>query len=136
MTDENRRRNVEAELARAREALAAAEALVAARLAADALSRAYYGAFHLVRALLVSRGVEPKTHQGAIHLFNVEFVRTGVMPASHNRVLALLQRSRELADYDAAVSFTVEDAASQTLEARAFEREVVCQLVADGVLPP
>ena len=134
MTDENRRRNVESELSRAAEALTAAEALIAVRLAADALTRAYYGAFHLVRALLLSRGVEPRSHQGAIHLFNVEFVRPGVMPASHNRLLALLQRSRELADYDAAVAFTVEDATDQTAQARAFEREVRARLLADGML--
>ena len=74
------------------------------------MSRAYYGAFHALCALLFSRGLEAKSHGGAIHLFNTEFVRTGLLGSSHNRLLAGVQRSRELADYDAAVTFSKEDA--------------------------
>ena len=101
MTDENRRRNLADELARAEQALQAARALLGVALHADSVSRAYYGAFHCLRALLLSRGVETKTHAGAIHTFNTEFVRAGLLPSSHNRLLAGIQRLRELADYDA-----------------------------------
>lgn len=65
--------------------------------------------------------VEPKTHAGAIHLLNVEFIRPGLLPSSFNRLFAGLQRSRELADYDAAVTFSREDAQAEIDAARSFE---------------
>ncbi len=120
MTDDNRRRNIGVELARAADALRAAKALVALGLGNDAVSRAYYAVFHYVRALLLTRGVEPKTHAGAVPLLNVEFVRAGLLASSHNRLLAGLQRSRELADYDAAVTFSTEDAVAEVAEAERF----------------
>jgi hypothetical protein len=128
VTDENRKRNIGDELARAEQALQAARALVDLRLHADAVSRAYYGAFHALRALLVSRGLEPKTHSGAIHLFNTEFVRAGLVASSHNRLLAGIQRSRELADYDAAVTFSKEDAEGCLREAEAFRDDILALL--------
>lgn len=128
MTDENRKRNVADELARAGQALQAARALVDLGLHADAISRAYYAAFHALCALLFSRGLEAKTHAGAIHLFNTEFVRPGVFASSHNRLLAGIQRSRELADYDAAVRFSRADAEGCLNDAEAFHSEAVALL--------
>ena len=128
MTNENRKRNVAIELTRAEEAMRAAKALLGLGLHNDAVSRAYYAAFHYVRALLLTRGAEVKTHGGAIHLLNVEFVRTGLLASSHNRLLAGLQRARELADYDAAVTFSNEDAVAEIAEAEQFAA------AADGLL--
>jgi uncharacterized protein (UPF0332 family) len=128
VTGENRRRNIADELARADQAVRAAGALLGLGLHADAISRAYYGAFHSLRALLLSRGLEAKTHGGAIHLFNTEFVRPGLFASSHNRVLAGIQRSRELADYDAAVSFSREDAEDCLRDAEAFRGEALTLL--------
>ena len=128
MTGENRRRNVADELARADQALQAARALLGLGLHADSVSRAYYGAFHCLSALLFSRGVEAKTHAGAIHMFNTEFVRAGLFASSHNRLLAGIQRSRELADYDAAVTFSKEDVAGCLRDAEAFRADTVALL--------
>jgi uncharacterized protein (UPF0332 family) len=132
VTDENRKRNIADELARADEAIRAARALLDLNLNADAVSRAYYGAFHSLRALLLSRGVEAKTHAGAIHVFNIEFVRTGLFATSHNRLLAGIQRSRELADYDAGVTFSGDDAKACLSDAEAFRAEVVTTLQREG----
>ncbi|HXE80919.1 MAG TPA: HEPN domain-containing protein [Vicinamibacterales bacterium] len=131
MTDENRKRNIADELKRADEALRAARALLNGELYADAISRAYYGAFHSLRALLLSRGIEPKTHGGALHVFNTEFVRPGLFPSSYNRLLGGMQRSRELADYDAAVTFSRQDAEACLRDAEAFGSHVV-QHLRDG----
>ncbi len=64
MTGENRIDNARAEAALGDDALRAAEALLALGLANDAVSRAYYAAFHYARALLLLEGLEPKTHRG------------------------------------------------------------------------
>ncbi len=132
MTGENRKRNVADELERADEALAAARALAGLSLYNDAVSRAYYGAFHFLRAALLSRGVEPKTHSGALHLFNVELVRAGLLSGTFNRLLGGLQRARELADYDAAVRFGAEDAKAELSEAEAFGSAVREMLQREG----
>jgi len=132
VTGGSRRANLAQEVARATEALSAAEALLEAGLLADSISRAYYSAFHWLRALLVSRGVEPRSHSGALHLFDLELVRTSVFPASCNRLLGALQRARELADYDAAVAFTAEEAAPQLEDARAFAGIARGFLVGEG----
>ncbi|MBC8068966.1 MAG: HEPN domain-containing protein [Deltaproteobacteria bacterium] len=125
MTEDNREANAKDELARGAQALDAAAALIAAGFHADAVSRAYYGAYHHLRALLYSRGLEPRSHAGALHLLNVEFIRPGVFPSANNRLLSGLQRSRELADYDPAAVFSVEDAKGALDDARAFATEVL-----------
>jgi uncharacterized protein (UPF0332 family) len=132
VTDDNQRDNARDELARGAKSLDAAAALIAAGLHADAISRAYYGAYHHVRALLYSRGLEARSHAGALHLLNVEFIRPKLMPSSNNRLLAGLQRARELADYDPAVTFTAEDAEASLREARGFAAAVVELLEREG----
>jgi hypothetical protein len=132
VSEANRRRNAAEALARADQALRAAAALLAAGLHADAVSRAYYGAFHFLRALLYSRGIEARTHTGLIHVFNREFVQSGKMSSAHNRVLAGLQRSRELADYDPAVGFSADDVRAQIAEAKAFGDAVQKLLKSEG----
>jgi len=134
VTDENRRANIADEVARAEAALAAADALAGLGLAADSVSRSYYGAFHYLRALLLSAGSEARTHAGAIHLFNTSFVRQGLFSSSHNRLLAGLQRSRELADDDAAVQLTEEDARAELADARRFAADVRAYLIDNGWL--
>jgi len=134
VTEENRRRNIADAVARAAQAMNAARALVGLELHPDAISRSYRAVFHLVRALLLMRGVEAKKHAGAIHLLNTEFVRTGSLPSSHNRLLAGLQRSRELADYDAAVTFSADDAAAELADAERFSRDALALLRAEGWL--
>ena len=132
MTEESRRKNIAAELVRAETALKAAEALCDLGLHADSVSRSYYAAYHYLRALLFSRGMEPRSHSGAIHLFNTEFVRAGLLPSAHNRLLSGMQGSRELADYDAAAVFAAEDAQAQQDDARTFGRDVVELLRTEG----
>lgn len=136
MTEDNREANALDELARGQQSLDAAAALVAAGLHADAVSRAYYGAYHHVRALLYSRGLEPRSHAGALHLLNVEFIRPGLLASANNRLLSGLQRSRELADYDPAALFSADDAKAALDDARAFATEVRRMLKAAGIEPP
>ncbi len=134
MTEGNRRKNLADEVARAELALQASSALLDLGLHADSVSRAYYGVFHYLRALLLTRGSEPRTHAGAIHLFNVELVRTGAFPSTYNRLLAGLQRSRELADYDPGVTFSADDARAELEDARDFAAEARAWMVREGWL--
>lgn len=134
MTGENRRRNIRDELARAREAFRAAEALLDLDLRADSVSRSYYAVVHLMRALLLSLGLEAKTHAGLVHLFHGELIRPGAFPDTHNRAIAALQRSREFADYDSAVTFTKTEAQASLSDAQAFARDAHEFLRAKGLV--
>jgi hypothetical protein len=133
VTGDNQRANIRDELARAEDAFRAAEALIPLGLHADAVSRAYYGAFHVLRALAFARGIETRSHVGVIHVFNTEFVRPGVFPSSHNRLLSGLQRSRELADYDAAVVFSEDDARAELAAAKSFADAARAWLEGEGL---
>ncbi len=132
MTAADPNRLVAEELARAEQAVQAAANLLAGNLLADAISRAYYGAFHFVQALLQSRGIETRTHLGAIHLFGREFVNTGKLKATYTRLLASLQRQRELADYNAAVSFDPEDVRDHLDQVRGFGKDARELLRSEG----
>jgi uncharacterized protein (UPF0332 family) len=118
-------------MARADEELRAAEHLLAHGFARIALTRAYFAAFHAVRALLYARGHEPRTHRGAISLFGQHFVKHGTYPAADGWLLSRLQRFREEADYSDA--FVADPAlARQELDAA---RDLVRRIAAD-LAPP
>jgi uncharacterized protein (UPF0332 family) len=124
VTKENRKKNISIEIARAEESLRAAETLVAAGLNADAVSRAYYAAFHFARALLLTIAEEPKSHGGVDRLVQREFVRTGQMPPEIGLLLSRLQAYRSDADYAADHVFTREAAETELSAAKRFIEHV------------
>lgn len=134
MTPQNRVANATSEMARAELSLGAATTLLTAGFALDAITRAYYAAYHATRALLFARGVEPKTHGGAIHLLNVEIVRAGLLDPSWNAILGRMQRLREWADYDPAVAIPASDAATAVADAERYL--TVARALLAQLLPP
>lgn len=110
MTEDNRGRNVDDELARAEVCLAEARVLCAGALPYGAASRAYYAAFHAAQALLYSAGLEARTHHGVVLLVGTHFVRPGHLSAELGRVISRLQRDREDADYNIGAVFTDQEA--------------------------
>lgn len=75
--------------------------------------------------------MDPKTHAVALNAFNRELTKTGTLP-SYNRLLTGLQGARTAADYDAAVSFSPEEARQFLDEADAFARTVLELLHREG----
>ena len=74
MTNQNKKINISQELERAKECLKSAELLVTHGQYADAVSRLYYYVYHNIRVLLLSSGLEPKTHEGALRLLGLHFI--------------------------------------------------------------
>jgi uncharacterized protein (UPF0332 family) len=103
VTDEGAREAGDEEIALAREELRATEALLAAGIPRVALTRAYFAAFHVVRALLFDLGIEPRSHRAAASLFARHYIRTGRLPREDSRILSRLQKYREDADYGGAL---------------------------------
>ena len=107
MTGEGRAAAIASERSLADEELRVAEAVLAAGSPRVALTRVYYAAFHLTRALLFHSDIEPRTHDGVRRLFNLHWVAPGRAEPRWNALLARLQKYREEADY--AVGFVVDE---------------------------
>jgi uncharacterized protein (UPF0332 family) len=120
LTGDNKRRNIAAEIARGDESLESARILLAAGKHADAVSRAYYGAFHFARALLLTLPEEPRTHGGVERLLQRDFVRPGALDPDTGKLFSRLQKFRQDADYSAEFVFTESGAAEEVLAATRF----------------
>jgi hypothetical protein len=123
MTEESRRKNIAAEIRRGDESLESAEILLAAGKLADAVSRAYYAAFHYARGLLLTLGEEPRTHGGLERLLQRDFVRSGDIDADVAKLFSRLQKFRLDADYTAEFVFTPAGSADEVRAARTFVDE-------------
>jgi len=120
VTGENRHANARAEAALGDDALKAADALMALGLCNDAVSRAYYAAFHYGRALLFLQGLEPKSHRGVVALLLERYEKTGGLEPGVVSLLARLQTFRGLADYDSRERIPNERAQAEVAAARTF----------------
>ena len=108
MSDDTRRHRVTREMDRSRRARAAATRNAAAGDYETAANRLHYAALHATRALLLSEGLEAKTHRGVSRMLVVHFVAPGRMPDWAQPALARLETERDLADYAADYDVTEE----------------------------
>jgi uncharacterized protein (UPF0332 family) len=99
LKDENRSKNRDEEMAHAEEALKAGHILMEHGLFREALPKLYYALFHAMRALLFTKGLEPKSHEGVTHLFNLHFVKPGLFSDERNRFFKRLMKYRHEAEY-------------------------------------
>ena len=120
MTKDNAKENSVNEARRGDEVLGAARHLLSHGFYNDAISRAYYAAYHWARGLLVTRGLESKTHRGVIQLLNLHFVKDGPLAELTAAHLAHLETYRELSDYTAVTHFTETQAREEITHAVAF----------------
>ena len=66
----------------------------------EAASRAYYGVFHALSAVLAKQGLSFSSHSQVIGGFNKHFVKTNLFPVGTTRKLQRLFEDRQVADYD------------------------------------
>jgi uncharacterized protein (UPF0332 family) len=125
LTTENKKTNIKEELARAQDCLRSAALLDAHGQTADAVSRLYYYVYHAVRALLLSKGLEPKTHEGTVRLLGLHFVKPGILDVKASHVFPKLMKYREEADYNPSYVFTHDDYESFKEEAAVLYSAVV-----------
>lgn len=65
-----------------------------------AANRLYYALFHAVSALLISGGLNVKSHRGILSLFGQHYVRTGLFASEDGSLLSDLVIMRDNADYN------------------------------------
>ena len=128
MNDENKKLNIETEIERGNESLKAAEILHEKKLYADSISRAYYAAFHYAQAILLTIGIEAKSHPGVLNRFSLHFVKSGRIDPKYARILSKAHKFREESDYSSMFVFTKEDAEQNLKEVKEFIQAVQKQL--------
>ena len=109
MNEENKRENIQEEIERANEALKAANLLFENGFLKDAVSKLYYSLLYSIRALLLTKGFEPRSHEGALRLFGLHFVKPGSFEARDSHIFSKLMKYREEADYNPSYTFTRDD---------------------------
>ncbi|MFH0925928.1 MAG: HEPN domain-containing protein [bacterium] len=109
MTEENRGKNIQEEIERADELIKAAQLLGENDLFNDAVSRLYYFLLHNVRALLLTKGLEPKSHEGVLRLFSLHFIKTNIFEPNFLHIFSKMMKYREEADYNPSYTFTGDD---------------------------
>lgn len=107
MTEENKKLNIAEELDRSTEAL---------------------------KALLLMKGLEPKSHEGALSLFGMHFVKSGMFKTDDAHVLARLMKYREEADYSLSYKFTERDYTQFKIDAQNLIGGITTYLRAQGYL--
>ena len=99
MTDENRRSNVAQELASARRLRDSADRIAQVGELEAATTRLYFAALHAVKAVLLTEGIEAKSHRGIHPLLVLHFGRPGLLPDWVGPTFSQLETERDLADY-------------------------------------
>lgn len=90
---------IDANLSRADESLAAAKSLVESKFYDDGCSRAYYAAFYAATAALLSGGWRFSKHAGVINGVHQHLVKTGRLTTDLGRDLNWLFDLRLVGDY-------------------------------------
>lgn len=134
MTNDNRRKNIEAEVHCGDESFESAEILLAAGKHADAVNRAYYAVFHHARAMLLTVGEEARPHGDLARLLQRNLVRSGKFDPGMVRLFSRLQKSGQDADYIAEIVFTAKAVREEIESARHFVEASRALLRRDGWL--
>lgn len=124
MNQKNRSLNIMDEVKEAGEALKDAKLLFKNDRFQGATTRAYYAGFHMVQALLLTKGLEAKSHYGVAHLFRLHFVKPKLVDPKYSQILARAQKYREEADYIHAMEFSRRQTEETILEIKDLIRAI------------
>ena len=134
MMEENKKENIKEELDAAEKTFLEAELLFKNDFLKGAVSRLYYSLLYRIRALLLTKGLEPKSHEGALRLFSLHFVKGGIFETKASHLFSKLMKYREEADYNPAYVFTLEDFTALRAEADELSGQIRSYLKERGYL--
>ncbi|MCD6189444.1 MAG: HEPN domain-containing protein [Thermococcus sp.] len=118
----------------AEEELSSAHLLLQNGKLRDAISRAYYSMFHAAKALLLTKGINPKKHSGVVRMFGLHFVDEGFIEKIYAKYLTSAFTLRSRADYDIYYTPSPEEAKDIVENAERFLERIKRALeeLADG----
>ena len=119
-------------LAKAQDAIEAAELLLQGGKNSFAAGRAYYAMFYAAEAVLYEQGLEFRKHGGVHAAFGEHFAKTGELDTEYHRYLLEAFESRLEADYGVEVVLS-ESAVNEMIQrARDFLAAITLYLGAKG----
>ena len=124
MIDKNKMENIREEIERASQTMSASTLLFNHNLINDAVSRLYYFLLYNIRALLLTKGLEPKSHEGALRLFALHFIKEKIFEPKDSHVFSKLMKYREEADYNPSYVFAKDDFTDFKKEAEALSIKI------------
>ena len=113
-------KEIELQLLLAEESLEEAKILFERGHYIGAVSRAYYSMFHSAKALLLSKGLNPKKHRGILKMIGLEFVKTGILDDIYAQYYKYAFDLRQEADYGSAFEIGKEKAETVIIYAEKF----------------
>ncbi len=134
MTEENISANIKEELEAAGKIFLESELLFKNGFLKGAVSRLYYSPLYCIRALLLTKGLEPKSHEGALRLFSLHFVKEEIFPPKAAHLFSKLMKYREEADYNPVYTFSKEDFIGLRTEAGELSGQIRTHLKVRGYL--
>ncbi|MBM4136116.1 MAG: HEPN domain-containing protein [Nitrospira sp.] len=73
------------------------------------IASSYYSIYHASKALLLLKGVDPKTHEGVERMFSLYYIKTKEFDLAVGKAIGRLMKMRQEADYYPEVPFTYEE---------------------------
>ena len=134
MREENKTENILEEIERANESMKAADLLFDNGFIRDSVAKLYYSLLYTIRAMLLTKGLEPKSHEGALRLFGLHFVKQGIFKAKDSHIFSKLMKYRQEADYNPSYMFEPEDYVDFKKEAEIVMQNVISRLKEQGYL--
>ncbi len=134
MNEANKKENVREEIEHANESMKAADLLFNNGFIRDAVAKLYYSLLYTVRAMLLTKGLEPKSHEGALRLFSQHFVKQGIFEPEASHVFSRLMKYRQEADYNPSFMFTPEDFIEFKKQAEMVMQRITSRLKQEGYL--
>ena len=125
-----------AEWRRALQSLRAAEFLARGGYHEDAVSRAYYAVLHAAKAALFVHDVATASHAAVRRMFGLHLINTGEIERVWASHLGEELDNRLAADYDASVSFSVDETQQECQRTRDFLERMRCYLLTQGLTDP
>ena len=89
-----------------------------------AISRVYYSMFHSAKALLLSKGLNPKKHRGILKILGLEFIKTGILDNNYAQYYKYVFDLRQEADYGSTFDIDKKKAEICIVYAEEFLRKV------------
>ena len=90
----------------------------------SAVNRAYYAAFHAIKALEVFDRFDSKKHSGLIAHFRMQYIKTGIFARRYSEILTGLSLYRQDSDYNIFASIDIKTATEQYENALDFVNAV------------
>jgi len=84
--------------------------------------------------VLLTKGLEPKSHEGTLRLFGMHFVKRGIFEAKDSHIFSKLMKYRQEADYNPSYVFIAEDFVEFKKEAEIVMQKMTSRLKKEGYL--